>query len=88
LNGVPFHGRADLHNYMTSNPAGIADMKKDGTTMQRLWGSNIETPSSLVDVYDAAGMPVRYTGIFDGQGGAMALSRVVRHHYSHIGMTI
>ncbi len=70
LNGVPFHGRADLHNYMTSNPAGIADMKKDGTTMQRLWGSNIETPSSLVDVYDAAGMPVRYTGIFDGQGGA------------------
>jgi len=70
LNGVPFHGRADLHNYMTADPAGIAEMKKNGATMQRLWGSPLETTSELVDVYDAAGMPVRYTGIFDGQGGA------------------
>ena len=69
LNGVPFHGHADTLDQFTSDPATIARLKKNGTTMERLWGSPLQTSPEMVDVYDAAGLPVRYTGIFDGMGG-------------------
>lgn len=58
LNGVPWHGRAD------TSRGSPEELKKRGQTMVRLWGGPME---QALDEMDAAGMPVRRTGIFDGQ---------------------
>ena len=51
----------------------LALWRKHGQTMQRVWGEGIygglEMPDAL-DFFDAHGMPVRRTGIFDGEGAA------------------
>ena len=73
LNGVPWHGRADLANYGHADTEALALWKKHGQTMQRVWGEGVygglEMPDAL-DFFDAHGMPVRRTGIFDGEGAA------------------
>jgi beta-galactosidase len=60
LNGVPWLGRADT----SSGTPEV--LKKHGQNMTRLWGGPM--PDKL-DEMDKAGMPVRRTGIFDGEGG-------------------
>ena len=73
LNGVPWHGRADLANYGRADTEALALWRKHGQTMQRVWGEGVygglEMPDAL-DFFDLHGMPVRRTGIFDGEGAA------------------
>ena len=38
LNGIPFHGRADLAAYGQATEEAVALWRKHGQTMQRLWG--------------------------------------------------
>jgi beta-galactosidase len=72
LNGVPWHGRADLSDYSASDPEdAIATWRKHGQTMERFWGEDgwggMDTEHAL-DFFDARGVPIRRTGIFDGEG--------------------
>jgi len=71
LNGVPWHGRADLADYGRADEEALALWRKHGQTMQRVWAEGVyggkEMPDAL-DFFDAHGMPVRRTGIFDGEG--------------------
>ena len=73
LNGVPWHGRADLADYGRADEEAVALWRKHGQTMQRVWAEGIyggkEMPDAL-DFFDAHGVPVRRTGIFDGEGAA------------------
>ncbi len=64
LNGVPWHFRADTSG---GTPA---QLKAHGQNIVRLWGSPLAVPEAKLDEMDAAGMCVRHTGIFDGEGGA------------------
>ena len=64
LNGIPWHGHADTSD---GTPA---EMKARGQNMIRLWGDIQQVPDARLDVMDASGIPVRRTGIFDGEGGA------------------
>ena len=61
LNGIPFHGFADI------DTNDIETLKKRGQNMIRVWSSDAKTEAYL-DECDAKGMPVRRTGIFDGEG--------------------
>jgi len=61
LNGIPWHGFADI------DTNDIAKNKSHGQTMVRVWGADSHTEDYL-DECDAKGMPVRRTGIFDGEG--------------------
>ena len=71
LNGVPWHGRADLAGYGRADAEAVALWRKHGQTMQRVWAEGVyggkEMPDAL-DFFDAQGVPVRRTGIFDGEG--------------------
>jgi beta-galactosidase len=72
LNGIPWHFRADLlHNgKLTDTARAAADWKKAGINTVRYWGYEPWVGSSqeeTLDFYDSIGMPVRRTGIFDGQ---------------------
>ena len=71
LNGVPWHGRADLAGYGRADAEAVALWHKHGQTMQRVWAEGVyggkEMPDAL-DFFDAQGVPVRRTGIFDGEG--------------------
>ena len=64
LNGVPFHGRAD------TTGGSVADTKRRNQNMVRLWGSPLNVTEAILDDHDANGMPARWTGTFDGEGGA------------------
>jgi len=64
LNGIAWHGRAD------TTPGTPAQIKERGQNMVRLWGSPLQVSEQQLDELDAAGLPARWTGIFDGQGGA------------------
>ena len=64
LNGIPWHGRADSDN---PNPP---ELRKHGQNMVRLTGGPQQVTEEQLNDMDAAGMPVRWTGIFDGEGGA------------------
>ena len=63
LNGIPWHGFADID---TEN---IAKLKERGQSMVRVWW-NTEKTADYLDECDAKGMPVRRTGILDGEGAA------------------
>ena len=71
LNGVPWHGRADLAGYGRADAEAVALWHKHGQTMQRVWAEGVyggkEMPDAL-DFFDTQGIPVRRTGIFDGEG--------------------
>ena len=63
LNGIPFHGFADV------DTTDIAKLREAGQNMVRIWGESAGLQAYL-DECDAKGMPVRRTGIFDGEGAA------------------
>jgi hypothetical protein len=67
INGIPFHGFAD-----TELPP-VKDLKSHGETMLRVWAPDSKT-EALLDECDADGMPVRRTGIFDGEGANYRLT--------------
>ena len=77
LNGVPWHGRADLAAYGQANEAAVALWHKHGQTMQRIWAETSldgkDMPDAL-DFFDSHGIPNRRTGIFDGEGAAYNIS--------------
>ena len=81
LNGVPFHGRADLAEYGKASDAAARIWKQHGQNMQRVWAETsydgMEMERAL-DWFDAAGVPVRRTGIFDGEGANYRLTEQVR----------
>jgi len=61
LNGMPWHGFADC------DTRDIEKLKERGQSMVRVWQTDEKTLAFL-DECDAKGMPVRRTGIFDGEG--------------------
>lgn len=63
LNGIPFHGFAD------NDTTDIEKLRAHGQSMVRVWWPTDKTEAYL-DECDAKGMPVRRTGIFDGEGTA------------------
>jgi hypothetical protein len=74
LNGIPWRFRADLlHNGKLDgkDPKKVAnDWKKAGINTVRYWGYEPwvgDTQKDTLDFYDRIGMPVRRSGIFDGQ---------------------
>jgi beta-galactosidase len=80
LNGVPWHFRADLlHNGKLQDKNRVqlvADWKKAGINTVRYWGYEPwvgDSQEETLDFYDRVGMPVRRTGIFDGEGAPYLL---------------
>lgn len=78
LNGVPWHFRADLlHNGKVVDRAkAAADWRKAGINTVRYWGQEPWVGASqeeTLDWYDSIGMPVRRSGIFDGEAASYAL---------------
>ena len=70
LNGVPFHGHADLSHYNEATEAAVAAWHKHGQTMERMWTEDLTSGfdvDAALDFYDAHGIPIRRTGIFDGE---------------------
>ena len=67
INGIAFHGFAD-----TELPP-VKDLKSHGETMLRVWAPDGKT-EALLDECDANGMPVRRTGIFDGEAASYRLT--------------
>ncbi len=77
LNGIPWHGRADLAEYGKANPQAVATWKKHGQNMQRIWaetGLDGMEMEQVLDFMDANGVPIRRTGIFDGEGANYRLT--------------
>jgi hypothetical protein len=66
INGMPFHGFADI------NPLSVDGLLKKHESMLRVWTPDDKT-EALLDECDAKGMPVRRTGIFDGQGAGYTM---------------
>ena len=74
LNGVPWQFRADLRHTGFDNDiapdAAVAEWKKHGQNMVRVWGDKPwtgDTQEATLDFFDAAGVPVRRSGTFDGE---------------------
>lgn len=74
LNGIPWQFRADLrHNGFGDGiepAAAVAEWRKNGQNMVRMWGDSPWTGGSqqaTLDFFDAHGVPVRRSGIFDGE---------------------
>jgi hypothetical protein len=78
LNGVPFHGRADGTGAATPE-ASVALWKKEGATMFRFWGTGWQGMGMdrTLDFLDMNGVPVRRTGIFDGEAAGYGLTEDV-----------
>lgn len=79
LNGVPWHGRADLSG--SANPdETVRVWKKHGQTMTRFWGTSWAgmTQGDALDFFDRSGVPVRRSGIFDGEAASYGLTESVR----------
>jgi beta-galactosidase len=77
---VPWHFRADLlHNGKLQDKDReqiVADWKKAGINTVRYWGCEPWVGAGqeeTLDFYDRVGMPIRRTGIFDGEGAAYLL---------------
>lgn len=71
LNGVPWQFFADTTVADGKNvDACLAYWRKSGQNMWRLWGRGFAglSTSQFLDKMDRAGMPIRRSGIFDGQG--------------------
>jgi len=80
LNGVPWQGRADLTHHGTRDPeAAVRTWREHGQTMFRFWATHwggMTQPEAL-DFLDAAGVPVRRSGIFDGEMASYGLAETV-----------
>lgn len=77
LNGVPWQGRADLTHHHTSDPELAAETwKKNGQTMFRFWATKWGGlgMNDTLDFMDSHGMPVRRSGIFDGEMASYGLA--------------
>jgi beta-galactosidase len=80
LNGVPWQGRADLAHHGTKNPQGaIETWKKHGQTMFRFWATSWGGMgmNDTLDFMDKSGVPVRRSGIFDGEMASYGLSEEI-----------
>ena len=80
LNGIPWHFRADLRNNdarpLQSADQAVKEWRKNGQNMTRFWGETPWTGTSQDDTltyFDRAGIPVRRSGIFDGEVASYAL---------------
>jgi beta-galactosidase len=77
LNGVPWHLRADLQDFDTKDPEqAVKNWHKSGQNMFRYWGERPWTGSTqeeTLDFFDAHGIPVRRSGIFDGEAASYLL---------------
>jgi beta-galactosidase len=78
LNGIPWRFRADLlHNgKIKDKEKAVADWQKAGINTVRYWGHEPWVGASqeeTLDFYDRVGMPVRRTGLFDGQAASYLL---------------
>ena len=81
LNGVPYHGRADLAGYDGGKPEEtLALWKKNGQNTMRFWGTAWHglNQAEALDFLDAGGAIVRRTGVFDGEGGNYGLVETVK----------
>jgi hypothetical protein len=81
LNGVPWHFRADLlHNGKLApetRDKAVADWKKSGVNTVRYWGQEPWIGTSQEETlawFDSIGMPVRRSGIFDGEAASYQLT--------------
>jgi beta-galactosidase len=68
LNGVPWHFRADTANLGTGDDM-VKNYRAHGQSSMRIWGEGGDKDAEL-NFYDANGITVRRTGIFDGEGAA------------------
>jgi beta-galactosidase len=68
LNGVPWHGWADCHTHSNKDDW-LAFYRASNQTMMRFWGTSWMglPPDEALDFFDAAGVVVRRSGIFDGE---------------------
>lgn len=83
LNGVPWQGRADLTHHHTNNPRqAIETWRRNGQTMFRFWGTRWGGMGmkETLDFMDASGMPVRRSGIFDGEMASYGLTEQVEEN--------
>jgi beta-galactosidase len=73
LNGIPWHFRADLtnHDRPPANPDdAVKEWQRTGQNMVRYWSERPWTGRSqeeTLDFFDSRGVPVRRSGILDGQ---------------------
>jgi beta-galactosidase len=81
LNGVPWHFHADTSYHgpvAEKDRARVADYwKKTGINTVRYWGQRPwigDSQEETLDWFDSIGMPIRRTGIFDGEGGSYNLT--------------
>jgi len=76
LNGVPWHLRADTDEPSKDPDEAVAIWKKRGQNMVRYWGDQPwfgRTQEESLDHFDRLGMPVRRSGIFDGEAASYLL---------------
>ena len=81
LNGVPYHGHADLAGYDGGKPEDILALwRKNGQNTMRFWGTNWHGmgQAEALDFFDQGGAIVRRTGLFDGEGGNYSLVETVK----------
>jgi len=78
LNGIPWQGRADLTQLGAADPEeAVATWRKNGQTMFRFWGTSWAGMGmgETLDFMDSHGVPVRRSGIFDGEMASYALAK-------------
>ncbi len=76
LNGVPWHLRADTDMPSNDPDEAVKVWKKRGQNMVRFWGDRPwfgRTQEETLDDFDRLGMPVRRSGIFDGEAASYLL---------------
>ena len=80
LNGVPWQGRADLAHHGTKNPReALETWRKHGQTMFRFWATSWGGMGmkETLDFMDRSGVPVRRSGIFDGEMASYGLGEEI-----------
>lgn len=80
LNGVPWQGRADLTDHGTRDPKkAVETWRRHGQTMFRFWATHWGGMGmqDTLDFMDSSGVPVRRSGIFDGEMASYGLSEEV-----------
>ena len=90
LNGVPWHGRADISALGPPlSDAWLAKYHAHGQDMIRLWdeGANV---NDALDWYDAHGVNVRRTNIFDGETAKYQMNNAALwdHYHAQLGAWI
>lgn len=74
LNGIPWHFHADISGAPGGAEANLALLRQHHQNIVRFWGErvwNLPVQQAL-EITDHAGMVVRHTGIFDGEGANYA----------------